>query len=200
MTSYKSIVKSAETELIIKYSRFIGTACPIEDSEMAERLLEEIRTRYKDASHNCYAYIVDDGHMRFSDDGEPQGLAGTPILSVLKKRGLEKVLVVVTRYFGGVKLGGGGLVSAYSAAASAVLEKAGVKIYTKNVIAKLKFEYEKTKNVDLIIKQNGARLLEAKYLEEVNSLIAIEQEKWQDMKKTIMGFNIGIEDESIRFI
>jgi len=200
MTSYKSIVEFAETELVIKHSRFIGAAHPVEGIDAAEKLLAETRIRHKDASHNCFAYIIDEGHMRFSDDGEPQGLAGVPILSVLKKRDLVKALVVVTRYFGGIKLGGGGLVSAYSAAAAAALEKAGVKVYTQNVIAKLSFNYEKAKIIDQIIKQGDASLLSSEYLEAVHYVVAVKYELWQNVKNTILGFNLRIEEETTEFL
>jgi uncharacterized YigZ family protein len=198
--SYNCIAEYAETELVIKHSRFIGRAYPVQSTDEAESILVEIRNHFKDASHNCFAYVIDDGHMRCSDDGEPQGLAGTPILSVIKKRELEKVLVTVTRYYGGVKLGGGGLVSAYSTTASSVIEKAGLKTWRQNIIAKLSFNYDQAKIVDSIIKKVGARLLQSEYFETVQYSIAIEVDRWEEMKNTLLSFNIYIDDECLDFL
>ena len=199
-TSYKSIVIPTETELTIKRSRFIGTAHPVEDADNAEKLIGEIKNRYQDASHNCYAYLIDESNMRFSDDGEPQGTAGIPILSVIKKRRLEKVIIIVTRYYGGVKLGSGGLVSAYSAAASTVLEKAGIRIYTLKVIVKLQLGYEQVKIFDLVLNENGATLLKIEYLDTVHYSLSIEHGKWRQLKNEILSIGIKIIEESTEFI
>ena len=204
MKTYKSISGFAETELIIKHSRFIGRAYPLKETECtlslcneAKKYLAEIRAKHKDASHNCYAYIIDDGNMRASDDGEPQGTAGIPILSVLKKRNLKKTLVIVTRYYGGVNLGSGGLVSAYTATASAVLNRAGVKIFNQSIIAKIKFGYEREKIVEQIIKKHEIRLLKTEYLEAIIIEVTAPQEKWQEVKNTLAGFKIQVESESV---
>ena len=199
MKSYKSIIKSAETELIVKHSRFIATAHPVHDADCAESQITDIRNRYKDATHNCFAYIIDEARIRFSDDGEPQGLAGAPILSVIKKRGLEKVLIVVTRYYGGIKLGGGGLVYSYSAAASAVLDKAGLKTFSPSVEAKLRLNYEQVKIAGLIIKQHDADISKIEYKDVVHYSLFIEQEKWQELKSAILKMDIKIEEESCKF-
>ena len=100
-------------------------AAPVSDEESAIALLSELRTKYWDATHNCYAYILRSGNIqRYSDDGEPQGTAGMPILEVLRRQNLTDVMVVVTRYFGGTLLGAGGLVRAYTLGATLVLERA----------------------------------------------------------------------------
>ena len=113
---YNTIVSTVSGEITEKRSRFIATAFHIESEEEANTLIAETKKRYWDARHNCYAYIVgiDNEVSRFSDDGEPGGTAGRPILDVLKNRGLTNTLVIVTRYFGGVLLGTGGLVRAYT--------------------------------------------------------------------------------------
>jgi len=104
------------TQKIIEKSRFITTSAHVEGEEAAKAFIEGVRKRYADATHNCYAYICDDkgNFLRFSDDGEPQGTAGMPMLEVIKNLRLYQTAVVVTRYFGGIKLGAGGLVRAYS--------------------------------------------------------------------------------------
>ena len=107
-------------EIIINKSRFICLTCNIADVNEVNKKLEEIKNKYKDATHYCYAYIIG-GMEKANDDGEPSGTAGVPILNVLQKEGLKNVLCVVVRYFGGIKLGAGGLTRAYTKAASGVL-------------------------------------------------------------------------------
>ena len=119
MNSYKTIKQPAREEYVINKSRFIGHACPCQTEEQALAFLKRIREEYRDATHNCYAYVIGEnaGIMRYSDDGEPQGSAGIPTLDVLRKSGVSNAVIVTTRYFGGILLGAGGLVRAYSTAA-----------------------------------------------------------------------------------
>ncbi len=128
MQPYITLTSRGEAEIIVNKSRFVGVASPVLTEEEALALLSEIRGARKDASHNVYAYIVgqNSGIMRYSDDGEPQGTAGVPVLEVFKQRKIVNAAVVVTRWFGGVLLGAGGLVRAYSAACAAAVEAAGV--------------------------------------------------------------------------
>lgn len=125
MKEYLTIGKRSKTEFVEKRSRFIGSAFPVNNREEAERIVSELKSEYWDAKHNVFAYILREGNIkRFSDDGEPQGTAGMPVLDVIEKQGLCDVLVVVTRYFGGVLLGTGGLVRAYSHSAALAIEAA----------------------------------------------------------------------------
>ena len=130
MKPYKTLMKRAEDEFIVNKSRFIGHACPCETEEEALGFLAEMREKYKDASHNCYAYIIgaNMGIMRYSDDGEPGGTAGMPIIEVLKARGVTNCCCVVTRYFGGILLGAGGLVRAYTKGAVVALDACGIGV------------------------------------------------------------------------
>ena len=111
---YFCVTGRSEYEIAINRSRFITTLLPIENAEQAFDEIKKISKKYSDATHNCYAFVSnrENTEQRFSDDGEPQGTAGMPMLEVLKKRNVRMVLAVVTRYFGGIKLGAGGLVSA----------------------------------------------------------------------------------------
>lgn len=125
---YKTLLRAASGEFIVNKSRFIGHGQPCESEEAALAFLASIRAKYKDATHHCYAYIIGSnmGIMRYSDDGEPSGTAGMPIIEVMKAREVTNCAVVVTRYFGGVLLGAGGLVRAYSQGAATALNACGV--------------------------------------------------------------------------
>jgi len=128
---YSTVRKQAEAEVVIKRSRFIGHAKPVETEEEAVAFIEEIKRLHRTATHNCSAYMVGerDQHQKASDDGEPSGTAGKPILEVIKNKGLKNVAVVVTRYFGGIMLGAGGLVRAYTDGAVAGIEAAEEIVY-----------------------------------------------------------------------
>jgi uncharacterized YigZ family protein len=119
-----TIKNTVETELIIKKSRFLGLACRTGSEAEAQRILEQRRKQHYDARHHCFAYMIENSAMRCSDDGEPQGTAGVPMLEVLKKSGITDVIVVCTRYFGGTLLGAGGLVRAYTQSAADTLNAA----------------------------------------------------------------------------
>lgn len=125
---YKTLIRRASDEFVVNKSRFIGHGCPCASEEQALSFLAEMRAQFKDASHNCYAYVIGEnmGVMRYSDDGEPGGTAGMPIIEVLKARGVTNLCVVVTRYFGGILLGAGGLVRAYAKGAALALGACGV--------------------------------------------------------------------------
>ena len=126
MTEYLTPAAYGAGELTEKRSRFIGQGWPVETEEDARARIEETKKRYYDARHNCWCYVLRSGAARYSDDGEPQGTAGKPMLNVFQSGGVTDVCCVVTRYFGGVLLGAGGLVRAYSAAARDALTAAGV--------------------------------------------------------------------------
>ncbi len=129
---FRTIAQRAAVEHVIKKSRFIGAAYPVQTVDEALVHLEAVRKQSWDASHHCYAYIIGENseQKRFSDDGEPQGTAGMPMLDVLQKKDLTNVLVIVTRYFGGTLLGAGGLVRAYAGAAGAAVDAAGISVMT----------------------------------------------------------------------
>lgn len=128
LTSFRTIKDYGEETIIIKKSRFIGYAMPAETEAEAVQFIESIQKKHWDATHNCYAYQIGqhDEIQKSNDDGEPSGTAGKPILELIKKEGLKNVVVVVTRYFGGIMLGAGGLVRAYGQTAGAGLRAAGI--------------------------------------------------------------------------
>lgn len=127
---YNTLIKRSMGEFIVNKSRFIGHGSPAQTEDEALGFLKEMRSTYKDASHNCYAYIIGTnmGIMRYSDDGEPGGTAGLPIIEVLKARQITNCCVVVTRYFGGVLLGAGGLTRAYAQGAATAVNACGVGV------------------------------------------------------------------------
>ncbi len=134
MNAYKTVKQTASGEFVVNKSRFIGHAAPAQSEEAALAFLQRIRQEHKDATHNCYAYVIGQnaGIMRYSDDGEPGGTAGMPILEVICARGVVNVCVVVTRYFGGILLGAGGLVRAYSHGSAEALNAAQVAVMEKS--------------------------------------------------------------------
>ena len=143
MESYKTVRKEASEEYTVKKSRFIGYIRPVKTKQEALDFIALISKKHWDATHNVYAYIIrDEGIKKFSDDGEPQGTAGMPALDVLEKNGLTDVCVVITRYFGGIMLGAGGLVRAYSHSAAVAVEAAGT--VTRAKCARLKAECDYT--------------------------------------------------------
>lgn len=125
---YRTIAEAVKTSFVEKKSEFIATLVPVQTAEEAIACIETVRRENRKARHNVYAYILRENHMtRYSDDGEPQGTAGVPVLNVLQKNELTDVCCVVTRYFGGILLGGGGLVRAYSHSAALAVEAAAIQ-------------------------------------------------------------------------
>ncbi len=141
--SYKTVVKEYATDRFVeKKSEFIAHVGRIEDEEQAKAFVESIRKKHADATHNCFAYILKGSEIaRFSDDGEPSGTAGMPILEVIKREGLSGVCVVVTRYFGGILLGAGGLVRAYAKGAKMGLDAAGMAEFVPYLCGKVTVDY-----------------------------------------------------------
>ena len=152
-----TIKREARAEIEERKSVFIGSIAPVSDEAEARAFIEKIKKEYYDARHNVYAYILDGGMIsRFTDDGEPKGSAGIPVLNVLKKSGVDGVCVVVTRYFGGILLGTGGLVRAYSAAAKAALDEAGLAVMTEYAICEINCSYSDYTKISSKLSSVGA--------------------------------------------
>ena len=147
----KSIQKEITSEIIINKSKFITILTNINDIDKVKEKLEEIKKKYKDATHYCYAYIINN-HEKCSDNGEPSGTAGMPILNVLKQNDLTNILCVVIRYFGGIKLGAGGLIRAYSTSASEALNKATITNIVNGYNITIEFSYNNLKQIDYLLK------------------------------------------------
>lgn len=167
---FKSIKENATAEVVEKKSKFIANVFYIESREEAEEIIKKINKQYHDARHNCYAYrvITSDGIIeKASDDGEPSGTAGAPMLNILSKNNLANILVVVTRYFGGILLGTGGLVKAYSESCSLGIEKAGIVEKYIAQVYKIEISYTDIDKFKYFAKNNNIIILNEEYLENV---------------------------------
>lgn len=141
MTEYLIPTGSSVTEFTEKRSRFIGHVWRVESEEEARAHIEETKKKHYDARHNCWCYIIKDGPVRYSDDGEPQGTAGQPMLNVFQREEVTNVCCVVTRYFGGILLGAGGLVRAYTQSAKDALDEAGISVVRRWVAMEVPCTY-----------------------------------------------------------
>ena len=165
---YKTVKKQAHDEFVEKRSRFIGYCTPVTTEEEATDFIAHIRAKHWDARHNVYAYSLREGNTkRYSDDGEPSGTAGMPVLDVIVKNGVTDVCVVVTRYFGGVLLGTGGLVRAYSQAAKIGLDAAEIVLMERCVRCSLRCSYNRYGKVAALIMQHASGLDETVYEADV---------------------------------
>lgn len=173
---YKTLLKRASDEFIINKSRFIGHGAPCTTEEEALAFLAEMRARYKDASHNCYAYIIgrNKGIMRYSDDGEPGGTAGMPIMEVLKARDVTDCAVVVTRYFGGILLGAGGLVRAYTKGAVAALDASGVGVMHPTQRVLVDVSYPLLSRFEYMLRSQPVKVEEKSFGESITFTILVK--------------------------
>ncbi|MCI8964961.1 MAG: YigZ family protein [Clostridia bacterium] len=183
---FNSIKENVSGEIIEKKSRFIANIFYIESESEAEDIIKEIKKEYYDARHNCFAYIIDRENIsKFSDDGEPSGTAGVPILNILKGRNLSNILVIVTRYFGGTLLGTGGLVRAYSDATIEALKNADIitKIYGK--VIKIELEYKNLKSLEYHLKKEKINIVDIKYSEKIDLSIEVTKEEIKKINNMI---------------
>lgn len=168
MTEYLIPTGTSETEFVEKRSRFIGHVWPVESEEEARSHIEAMKKKYYDARHNCWCYRLKEGGVeRYSDDGEPQGTAGQPMLNVFQREEVVNVCCVVTRYFGGVLLGAGGLVRAYTQSAKDALDAAGISVVRRWVDVAVPCPYSFFDRVRLEIEAQGGVLGEVEYAADV---------------------------------
>ncbi len=176
MESFLSVEKNGNIETVIERSRFITHVFYVETEAVARANLDKLRKKYSDATHNCYAYITDFGlTTKSSDDGEPSGTAGVPILEVLKNKKLVNVLVVVTRYFGGVKLGAGGLVRAYSGACRDAVTACGVREFFVCDLMTVTVGYEELNLLKREVLPLCYKVVDTEYLNEVKVTVAVKK-------------------------
>ncbi|MEG1613219.1 MAG: YigZ family protein [Clostridia bacterium] len=195
MIDYLAVEGRFEHEIVIERSRFIATIQGVLNAEDALAFVSEIRKKYNDATHNCYAYIsnVLGLEQRFSDDGEPQGTAGQPMLEVLKKKSLFCTAVVVTRYFGGVKLGGGGLVSAYTRAVAEVIDKSDILLNRLSDILEIVCDYAQYNTIIQNFKLESA-VIRVDFINNVTLTVAIPTESTDSFIENICNLTAGKVD------
>ena len=192
MTEYKTVLNRASGEFTERRSRFIGHAMPVKTEEEAIAFINELKAKYWDASHNVYAYTLRDGQIkRYSDDGEPQGTAGIPTLDVLLKSGVTDTVVVVTRYFGGVLLGAGGLVRAYSHGASLALEQAEIVTMRECLLAELSCDYNQYGRLQALVPECGGVVDDAQFTDQVKICFHITGEELERLQPRLADATCG---------
>ena len=179
---FQSIDNYAIGEIEVKRSRFIAEVFYIEDETIAKQRIDEIKKKYFDAKHHVFSYKIDNLE-RFSDDGEPQGTAGTPLLDIIKKRNLNNILVVVTRYFGGTLLGTGGLVKAYSDAFTIALDNANIVNKTNGIEYEIVANYENLEKIKYICRNNNITIENIEYGEKITITLTSIKESYEVLKQ-----------------
>ena len=188
--AYKTVYIGDTAEIVEKKSRFIANLEHVESEEEALAYIETIRKKYWDARHNCMAYVVD-GIQRFSDDGEPSGTAGKPILDVITGRELTNAVIVVTRYFGGVLLGTGGLVRAYQKASIEALEDAVIAEKKQGKEFSIITDYTGLGKIQYIAANEKVNIMDTLYTDNVNIIIVCDSEKYEAFTKKVIEVTAG---------
>lgn len=186
MDGYRTVRNAAEAAFVERHSRFIGYICPVQIEAQALDFIARIRKKHPDATHNVYAYILrEQNKMRYSDDGEPQGTAGLPVLQVLKNEQLTDVAVVATRYFGGVLLGGGGLVRAYTHTAKIAVD-AGERVYMQPCdLCTARCTYPLYDGVLRLVRQAGAVVTDTQFTDLVEMSLYLPSDRSDMLQKSL---------------
>ena len=190
---YKTIKKHSSAEIVEKKSKFISNIFYIESKEEADEILKQQRKKYHDARHHCYAYRILGENIieKASDDGEPSGTAGAPMLNILVKQELVNVLVIVTRYFGGILLGTGGLTRAYSESTKKALENAEITKIKEGFLYRLVIKYSYLEKIKYFLKNNEIKIEREEYFEDVYLDIFVPKNKIECLKSEQLNeFNI----------
>ncbi|MDD2377661.1 MAG: YigZ family protein [Bacilli bacterium] len=193
----KTIDKHTINEIIINKSRFICLLYRINNETDVDEILSKVKKEYKDATHYCYAYIISN-IKRFNDDGEPSGTAGMPILNVLENNDLDYILCIVVRYFGGIKLGAGGLVRAYTKAVTTTLNNTNIVTLHKGHKIIIEFNYDKTKLIDNLLKD--IKIVDKEFLETIFYTILISDENYHSLENILQENSLTITKKESLFI
>ena len=180
-----------EAEFTEKRSRFLGHVRPVETEEQARAFIAAMKKEYYDARHNCWCYILRDGPERYSDDGEPQGTAGIPMLEVFRKEGLCNLVCVVTRYFGGVLLGAGGLLRAYTKSAKDALDAAGVSVVRPWTEADIPCSYAMAERLKGELLALGGMVRDMEYAADVTIKALVPREDFEKLSERIFDVSCG---------
>jgi uncharacterized YigZ family protein len=183
---WTTVKEAAVASFIERKSEFIGSITPVKTEEEAIAFVNSVKKQYADAKHNVYAYLLRENNVtRFSDDGEPHGTAGLPVLDVLRKEGVTDVAVVVTRYFGGILLGTGGLVRAYSQAAKMALDAAGKSTMEKLLVFSLRVNYSDLQKIEPILENYTMIRLDTAYADDVRLSAAMREGEYPALEKAL---------------
>lgn len=189
---YTTIKREASAEFEEKRSLFIGYATPLKSEDDATEFIKKIKSKHKDATHNVFGYTMKNGIIaRYSDDGEPQGTAGMPVLDVIRKSGVDDACVVVTRYFGGTLLGAGGLVRAYSQAAKIALEAAEIVTYEPYTELSVLCSYSDYQKISAELPKYGAIIDDTEFSDSVMLKIAVKNDTVPDISAKINEISAG---------
>ena len=192
MESYRVPFENGESEFTEKRSRFISHIWRVETEAEARARIEETKKRYYDARHNCWCYLIREGGVvRYSDDGEPQGTAGQPMLNVFQREGVVNVVCVVTRYFGGILLGAGGLVRAYTQSAKDALDASGISVVRRWVEILLPCSYAQYERVKLETESFGGVVAEADYGADIALTVLLPEERSEDYLAHMLDVTAG---------
>ena len=187
-----TLFKRADAEIIDKKSRFIGHAVPVKSEAEAQEFVAEMKRKYNDATHNVYAYYINDGAVaRCSDDGEPQGSSGYPTLNALKTSGATDMCVVVTRYFGGTLLGTAGLARTYAAAARAAIDEAGFAVYENFTVVMIEVGYSEYQKLTVLLKNEGIPEEETEFGEFVTVTAAVGEGMVERLRMQVRDMSQG---------
>lgn len=185
LDKYTTIEAKVDGEIVEKKSKFIANVFPVENEEEALKVLEEVRKLHRDARHNVFVYRIANGSERASDDGEPSGTAGVPILDILRGMKLQNILVVVTRYFGGILLGTGGLVRAYTDSTKEALKKAKIKEKVLKIEYKIEIPYSYYDKILHFCRTSNYQIVNSEYADSVNIFVVVEKDRVEDFEKKI---------------
>ncbi len=193
MILYKTVAKEAQVEQVIEKSKFITHVRPVKSKEEAEEFFSEIKKKYKDATHNVPAMVIGDKFQVqwASDDGEPQGTSGAPIVQMLVNEGITNVALVVTRYFGGIKLGTGGLVRAYTSSARLGIDAASLCGVAQMSVMNIKMEYSFLKKMQNLSEQGLFKIENIIYEDRITLSVCCEKDKTEDTRLLIANMTSG---------
>ena len=191
MSEYFIPAGAGEAEFVEKRSSFLGHVRYVETEDEAKAFVTEMKKKFYDARHNCWCYIIKDGAVRYSDDGEPQGTAGIPMLEVLKREGVTNVVCVVTRYFGGVLLGTGGLLRAYTKSAKDALDAAGISVVRRWVMAELACTYSLLERLKLECTAANGLVSDVEYSTDVCLKLLLPEDGVEDFSRRIADVTAG---------
>lgn len=189
---YKTIYDKASDSFIVDKSEFIGQICPVKTNEEAVAFIESVKAENRKARHNCYAYVLRDENItRYSDDGEPQGTAGPPILDVIVKNGLTDVCVVVTRYFGGILLGKGGLTRAYSQGAAIAVNAAKIMNMCEGYELTITVDYSLYDKINYVLPDFEIKLLDTDYSDVIKIKLLVREEMLSSLEEKLVDISNG---------